>query len=176
VDSTLEAVQQQVTSLTQQTQLDLDHLRERIEDVTDDVTELGGGPESRKFLSKLFAGSIYFEFRRWCELYAWTEVQAICLNAGFKNPEPYWVHLECGPINEGFIEPCPDKFWKMDVGCFRPNGPRFPECAYDPLPRNETCSRLVYISCEGYTENIAEDWYKYDFDQPLTKNHTEEHP
>ena len=66
--------------------------------------------------------------------------------------------MPCGH-GEDFAEPCPDTFWKYEANCYRPNGPRrFISCLYDPIPLNETCTRLVYLSCDGYTTNLSKDW------------------
>jgi len=139
-------------------------LNESLNDITDDVESLQGGPESGKVLSRIFAGTTAFGFRRFCEFFAMAEVMDACLFFGFSNPDPYWIHLDCGPISEGFVEPCPELFWKMEVGCYRPNFPRYGECSYDPLPRNETCTRLLYLSCTGYATELAENWMKMDWD------------
>ena len=82
----------------------------------------------------------------------------------FFRPDVHAVHLSCGDGDE-FVEPCPETFWKIQVGCYRPNGPRFRDCAYDPIPLNENCTRLLYISCNGYTTNIGDDWMKLDFNK-----------
>jgi len=100
---------------------------------------------------------------RWiCELYTFNEASELCKTLGYTNANPHFIHRPCGD-EEGNVR-CPETTWKIRQDCYRPNDPSevmfepfFPpsplfDCFYDPV--GETCDRILWLSCDGYTQNF----------------------
>jgi len=92
-----------------------------------------------------------------CEIYTLVEAAEICRILGFEFPDPYFIHKPCDRLDEA---DCPTKFWKIRQSCFRSNDvgtdplSSLFDCFYDPLPLGETCRRVMYIGCTGFTTNF----------------------
>ena len=83
----------------------------------------------------------------------------------FFRADAYFVHMPCE--EDGDRSKCPEFFWKFRQDCFRPNdeskfGPGAStalDCLYDPA--GETCDLVLWLSCGGYTTNMADDCFRY---------------
>jgi len=104
-----------------------------------------------------------------CEYNTVGEVSELCKTVGFPNPDVYFFHRPCS--DEPGNIPCDYKnFIKLRPNCFRPNDPdlfsppgfpvQFQSALYDcyqyPVDENDTCTKWLHVSCEGYTTNVRD--------------------